>query len=153
MNDHLKELYQEVILDHNRHPRNHSKMPDATHHAEGFNPLCGDKIDVYLHVENQHIQKVSFKGCGCAISQASASIMTEMVLNHSVQEAEALFQRVHQLMLSDEPMNSAMNPVMDKLTVLSGVRAYPARVKCATLAWHTLDAALHHQAQAVSTES
>lgn len=148
MSMNLNELYQEVILDHNRHPRNHYVMKDATCQAAGFNPLCGDKIDVYLKIHNDLIEEASFKGCGCAISQASASLMTEMLKDRTVQEAQDLFERFHLMMMSD----SAVSETLDKLAVLGGVRLYPARVKCATLSWHTLEAALAQQAEIVTTE-
>lgn len=148
MSMHLNELYQEVILDHNRDPRNHYVMEHASAHAAGFNPLCGDKVDVYLKIHANQIEAASFKGCGCAISQASASLMTEMLQGKTVGEAEALFKRFHHMMTSDEVPGAQL----DKLTVLAGARLYPARVKCATLAWHTLEAALHQQAETVTTE-
>lgn len=144
----LRELYQEIIIDHNKNPRNHHAMADATNQADGFNPLCGDKLSLYVKVDNDRIVDVSFVGCGCAISQASASLMTEALQGKTVEEAHALFHHFHQLVTSDE----ALNVSMDKLTVLAGVKAFPARVKCATLAWHTLEAALNNNAQAVSTE-
>lgn len=143
----LRELYQEVIIDHNRNPRNHHLMPDATAEAKGFNPLCGDKLTVYMKIEGSKIIGLSFLGQGCAISQASASLMTEALCGKTVAEAHELFERFHSLLTSDETP-----PNMGKLTVLAGVKAYPARVKCATLAWHTLEAALKHEAGTVSTE-
>lgn len=148
MSVNLNELYQEVILDHNRHPRNHYVMKEATCQAAGFNPLCGDKIDVYLKIHNDQIEQASFEGCGCAISQASASLMTEMLKDLTTQEAQDLFERFHLMMMSEDASTEAL----DKLAVLTGVRLYPARVKCATLAWHTLEAALAQQAEIVTTE-
>lgn len=145
----LRELYQEIIIDHNRSPRNHHAMDDATSQANGFNPLCGDKLTVYLKLKDNLVTDISFVGCGCAISQASASLMTDAMKGKTVAEAHELFERFHKMLTCDvdEPL-----PALDKLNVLAGVRAYPARVKCATLAWHTLEAALKKEAVVVSTE-
>jgi nitrogen fixation NifU-like protein len=145
----LRELYQEVIIDHNRHPRNHHPMDNPTHQAKGYNPLCGDKITVYLCIKDEVVQAISFEGCGCAISQASASLMTEALDGRTVQEAHALFATFHHLLTKDDPIPQEG---LDKLVVLSGVRAFPARVKCATLAWHTLEAALQQHKATVMTE-
>lgn len=145
----LRELYQEIIIDHNRNPRNHHAMEDATTEANGFNPLCGDKLTVYLKLQGDLIRDVSFVGCGCAISQASASLMTDALKGKSIKEAHELFHRVHR-MLTQEEEDSLVS--MDKLTVLAGVKAFPARVKCATLAWHTLEAALNKETEVVKTE-
>ncbi|HGF1462369.1 TPA: Fe-S cluster assembly sulfur transfer protein SufU [Legionella pneumophila] len=145
----LRELYQEIIIDHNRNSRNHHAMEDATTEAKGFNPLCGDKLTVYLKLQGDLIRDVSFIGCGCAISQASASLMTDALKGKSIKEAHELFHRVHR-MLTQEEEDSLVS--MDKLTVLAGVKAFPARVKCATLAWHTLEAALNKETEVVKTE-
>lgn len=145
----LRELYQEIIIDHNRNPRNHHAMDDATTQANGFNPLCGDKLTVYLKLEQGLVTDLSFVGCGCAISQASASLMTDALKGKTIEEADALFHRVHH-MLTDDDEHEA--PVLDKLTVLAGVKAFPARVKCATLAWHTFAAALNKDHSIVKTE-
>lgn len=145
----LRELYQEIIIDHNRNPRNHHVMEDATTEAKGFNPLCGDKLTVYLKLQDELIRDVSFVGCGCAISQASASLMTDALKGKSIKEAHELFHRVHR-MLTQEEEDYLVS--MDKLTVLAGVKAFPARVKCATLAWHTLEAALNKETEVVKTE-
>lgn len=145
----LRELYQEIIIDHNQNPRNHHPMEQATCQARGFNPLCGDKLTVYLKIAQEKVQDVSFVGCGCAISQASASLMTEAVLGKTVQEAHELFKRFHTMLTCDEPSEKLS---LDKLTVLAGVRAFPARVKCATLAWHTLEAALNKEDALINTE-
>lgn len=145
----LRELYQEVIIDHNRYPRNHHAMPHATHQAKGYNPLCGDKITVYLHIEDKQVKEISFEGCGCAISQASASLMTEAMQGKTLEEAHSLFHIFHDLLTKDDPIPQAG---LDKLVVLAGVRTFPARVKCATLAWHTLEAAMKHQQSTVVTE-
>ncbi|MEO6213530.1 MAG: Fe-S cluster assembly sulfur transfer protein SufU [Vicinamibacterales bacterium] len=135
----LNDLYQEVILDHNRRPRNFRTIAGASHHAEGFNPLCGDHLSLTLQVDGQTISDVAFEGAGCAISKASASLMTDAVKGKSVDEAQALFQRFHS-MVTTPPAEPVEN--MGKLSVLAGVRAFPVRVKCASLAWHTLKAAL-----------
>ena len=145
----LKDLYRDVIVDHNRHPRNFRAMPDADRRADGFNPLCGDKLTVYVKLEGDRIADVSFNGSGCAISVASASLLTESVKGRTVDEAEALFKRMHRLLTRDDAVEDSAS--LGKLGALSGVREFPARVKCASLCWHTLDAALHSQAQ-VSTE-
>ncbi|MDO9596891.1 MAG: SUF system NifU family Fe-S cluster assembly protein [Azoarcus sp.] len=137
----LRELYQEVIFDHNRKPRNFHPMPDADHHADGHNPLCGDQLTVYLRIENDVVADASFVGHGCAISTASASLMTEAIKGKPVAEAEALFHNFH-AMLTDAPTDSEDGPDMGKLAVFAGVREFPARVKCATLAWHTLHNAI-----------
>jgi nitrogen fixation NifU-like protein len=145
----LKDLYRDVIVDHNRHPRNFREIPDADRRADGFNPLCGDKLTVYVKLDGDCIADVSFNGSGCAISVASASLLTESVKGKSVAEAEGLFSQMHQLLTRDDAAVDV--PGLGKLAALSGVREFPARVKCASLCWHTLDAALHSQDQ-VSTE-
>ncbi|MBA2653271.1 MAG: SUF system NifU family Fe-S cluster assembly protein [Tatlockia sp.] len=145
----LRELYQEMIMDHNRNPRNHHEMVDASAQANGFNRLCGDKLTVYLKLEGHKISDLSFLGQGCAISQASASLMTEALVGKTVQEAHALFESFHSMLTTEDDSDLSS---LNKLTVLAGVRAYPARVKCATLAWHTLEAALNKEADPVSTE-
>lgn len=151
MND-LRELYQEVIFDHNRHPRNFGRLDDANRKAEGFNPLCGDRFTLYLKVNDEGIiEDVAFDGKGCAISVASASLMTEALRGKPVAEAEALFRGFHS-MLTDAPGAPTAPSTLGKLTVLEGVKAYPSRIKCATLAWHTLEAALHDEEQPASTE-
>lgn len=148
MSTDLRELYQEIIIDHNRNPRNHHAMEDASAQANGFNPLCGDKLTVYLKIENGTLVDVSFVGCGCAISQASASLMTEALQGKSKEEAEDIYHRFHKMLTLDDQEVGAM----DKLTVLAGVKTFPARVKCATLAWHTFEAALHKESEVVTTE-
>jgi nitrogen fixation NifU-like protein len=145
----IRELYQDIIIDHNRNPRNHRIIENATCEARGFNPLCGDKLTVYVQLTDNMIQDISFVGCGCAISQASASLMTDALLGKSMGEAHELFERFHTMVTHDD---EAPVLTMDKLAVLAGVRMYPARVKCATLAWHTLDAALKKAAVTVTTE-
>lgn len=147
----LKELYQDVIVDHNRSPRNFRKITDATCTREGFNPLCGDKLMLYLKLDGSHIRDISFEGSGCAISVASASLMSQQLKGKSVAEAEQLFDQMHDLLTREnEPADLES---LGKLAALSGVRAYPSRVKCASLCWHTLKSALDHpDDHAVSTE-
>jgi nitrogen fixation NifU-like protein len=145
----LKDLYRDIIVDHNRHPRNFRGMPDADRHANGFNPLCGDKLTLFVKLDGERIADVSFQGSGCAISVASASLLTESVKGKTVPEAEALFGQMHELLTRDDTAVDV--PALGKLGALSGVREFPARVKCASLCWHTLDAALHSQDE-VTTE-
>jgi len=145
----LKDLYRDIIVDHNRHPRNFREIPDADRRADGFNPLCGDKLTVFVKLDGDRISDVSFSGSGCAISVASASLLTESIKGRTLPEAEALFKQMHQLLTQEDAVIDL--PSLGKLGALSGVREFPARVKCASLCWHTLDAALHQQQQ-VSTE-
>ncbi len=147
----LRELYQQVILDHNKSPRNFKVIEHADNSSEGFNPLCGDHINVYLKMDGDRIEDVSFQGSGCAISKASASLMTAAVKGTTREEAETLFGRFHALVTGD-PQAEADTSQVGKLAVFAGVREYPARVKCATLAWHTLHAALDGQDNPVTTE-
>jgi nitrogen fixation NifU-like protein len=149
--DDLRELYQEVIIDHSRHPRNFAELQNATHYAEGFNRLCGDKLNLYLHVKNNVIEEISFKGTGCAISTASASLMTEQLRGKTLEQAEQLFNAFHTALTAEQIPSNAFDQ-LGKLAVFMGVHEFPARVKCATLAWHTLHAALIKDSQAVSTE-
>ena len=147
----LRELYQEVILDHNKRPRNF-RVPDPVNRkAEGYNPLCGDKITVFLYVDGEVIKDVGFQGTGCAISKASASMMTDALKGKSLQEADTFFQKFH-TMLTAPASSEAEIEALGKLAVLSGVREYPMRVKCASLAWHTLKAAMQAEHDVVSTE-
>ena len=147
----LRELYQEVILDHNKRPRNF-RVPDPVNRkAEGYNPLCGDKITVFLYVDGDLIKDVGFQGTGCAISKASASMMTDALKGKSLQEADTFFQKFH-TMLTAPASSEAEIEALGKLAVLSGVREYPMRVKCASLAWHTLKAAMQAEHDVVSTE-
>lgn len=145
----LRELYQEIIIDHNRNPRNFREMDHPTVKAKGYNPLCGDKLTVYLLLADGIVEDISFIGCGCAISQASASLMTDALKGQTIEKAHALFEQFHHMVTSDVDVQ-AMN--VDKLSVLAGVRAFPARVKCATLAWHALEAALKKESLVISTE-
>ncbi|MCS6816932.1 MAG: SUF system NifU family Fe-S cluster assembly protein [Blastocatellia bacterium] len=147
----LRDLYQEVLLDHSKRPRNFGVLEDADHTAVGHNPLCGDKVVVYLRMEGDRIAEIRFQGQGCAVSQASASMMTESVKGKTRAEAEALFERFHELLTSKDS-DVAEAPELGKLAIFAGVRKYPVRVKCATLAWHTLRAALEQKAETVSTE-
>lgn len=148
----LRDLYQEVILDHNKQPRNFGVIAEAEHMAVGHNPLCGDQIQVYLELEDDRISDVKFDGSGCAISTASASLMTEAVKGRPVGEAEAMFKDFHELLTGDPSIVAEVGPQLGKLAVFSGVREFPVRVKCATLAWHTLRAALYDRQELVTTE-
>ncbi len=144
----LRALYEQMILDHNRKPRNFQRKPEgANRHAYGYNPLCGDEFTVNLTVEDGVIKDVGFEGAGCAISTASCSLMTESIKGKTLKEAEALFRGVHNLLTQEGEVGE-----LGKLKVLSGVRDYPSRVKCATLAWHTLQAALENKQETVCTE-
>jgi nitrogen fixation NifU-like protein len=144
----LSDLYQEVILDHNKRPRNFRVIEAPSHHAEGYNPLCGDRLNLFVTVEGDRIADLAFQGSGCAISKASASLMTDALKGRTVQEARDLFERFHRMVTTPPDV-----PVEDlgKLSVLAGVREFPVRVKCASLAWHTLKAALDRQ-ETISTE-
>jgi nitrogen fixation NifU-like protein len=147
----LTDLYQELILDHNRRPRNFGALPDANHTAKGYNPLCGDKLTIYAKLDGDRISGVSFEGSGCAISKASASLLTDAVKGRTVEEAGALFARVHAMLTA--PMGQDMDlDSMGKLAALAGVREFPVRVKCASLAWHTLKAALEDAGEIAKTE-
>jgi nitrogen fixation NifU-like protein len=147
----LRELYQELIIDHSKRPRNFRVLEAANRKSEGYNPLCGDKVTVFLELENDRVKNVSFQGSGCAISTASASVMTESVKGKTVAEAEALFEVFHNL-VTGKPPAAGKAPELGKLAVFSGVSEFPARVKCATLAWHTVRAALQGKGDTVSTE-
>ena len=144
----VDDLYQEIILDHSKRPRNCHAMDDANHKAEGYNPLCGDRIIVEITVEDGVVKDVAFQGAGCAISKAAASMMTASVIGKPEREVDALFHSVHAM------LTGANGPTAEvgKLAVFAGVREFPSRIKCATLAWHTLQAALHGAAEPVSTE-
>lgn len=144
----IRELYQEMILDHNRNPRNFRVIDPCTHHAEGYNPLCGDQIEVYVNIENGIITDVSFQGDGCAISTASSSMMTDAIKGKTVEEADALFNLFHDAVMLDGEDSDGLG----KLRVLTGVREYPARVKCATLAWHAMHSAIHEKDEVAKTE-
>lgn len=149
----LRDLYQELIIDHSRRPRNFGALARHNHRAEGFNPLCGDKLTLYLKVSDGIIEEASFEGSGCAISTASASLMTEALKGKSTAQAEALFAGFQALVTGAAPLPGASDAIpLGKLNVLAGVQEFPARIKCATLAWHTLHAALRDQAGPASTE-
>jgi nitrogen fixation NifU-like protein len=141
----LSELYQQVILDHNKKPRNFRKLESANHSAEGFNPLCGDQLTVYLNLEDGTVKEISFEGSGCAISKASASMMTQAVKGKSKQEAEQLFTEFHGMVTGELDEANTTNG-LGNLKIFSGVREFPVRVKCASLPWHTMHAALNNQA-------
>ena len=147
----LRDLYQEVVIDHGRRPRNFHALDPHSHHADGFNPLCGDKMSLYLQINADHIiEDIGFTGSGCAISMAAASLLTEQLKGKSEAQAQALFDAFHAMLTQDEALPDL--DMLDKLAVLQGVREYPTRVKCATLAGHTLRAALKRDDQPASTE-
>ena len=150
MSSELDDLYQEVILDHGRRPRNYHKLEDANRQAEGMNPLCGDHFKLYIRLEGDRIQDIAFEGSGCAISKASASLMTSAVKGKTVAEAEELFERFH-LLVTEGPDKVRLSE-LGKLAALSGVCEFPTRVKCASLVWHTMKNALEHQGEVVTTE-
>jgi nitrogen fixation NifU-like protein len=151
MTDELRDLYQEMLLDHHKRPRNFGKLPGANRRAEGYNPLCGDKVTIYVLLEGGSVKDVSFDGSGCAICTASASLMTELLKGKTEKEAEALFGKFHDLVTS-EPDAEIDAEDLGKLAIFSGVREFPLRIKCATLAWHTLRAALQEKSETVTTE-
>jgi nitrogen fixation NifU-like protein len=146
----LSELYQQVILDHNKKPRNFRKLETANRNADGYNPLCGDQLTVYMQVEDDVVKDISFEGSGCAISKASASMMTQSIKGKSKQEAEVLFNEFHRMVTGELDEDGEPNH-LGRLTIFSGVREFPARVKCASLSWHTMHAALNNQGT-ISTE-
>jgi nitrogen fixation NifU-like protein len=151
MDQELKELYQQVILDHNKSPRNFRVIENATQQAEGYNPLCGDRLDVYLIVEDGIVKDVSFKGEGCAISKASASVMTSLLKGKKIEEAEELFEKFHDLVTGKLGENPDLD-ALGKLAVFAGVQEFPVRVKCASLAWHSMLCCLHNKEEKVTTE-
>lgn len=145
----IADLYQELILEHNKSPRNQGTIPEPDCEATGHNPLCGDKVNIYLNTENGHIKDVKFDGEGCAISIASASLMTDAIKNHSIEEARNLFEQLHNMFIEKELPDVSQ---LGKLQALAGVREFPMRIKCATLPWHTLKSALDHNKDITSTE-
>lgn len=151
MNDDLRELYQDIILDHGRHPRNFGECEHANLNKEGYNPLCGDKIHISIREKNGVIEEIKFQGSGCAISMASASLMTEHLRNKTMEEFDALFQDFHEVVTTREPQEAAKER-LGKLAIFSGVSEFPARVKCATLAWHTVKGAILNNREKVTTE-
>ena len=151
MNQELKELYQQVILDHNKSPRNFKKLETANHTAEGYNPLCGDKINVFVETEDKKIKDISFLGSGCAISKASASLMSAFIKGKSIEETNLVFEKFHELITGKLTEDDAIDE-LGKLKVFAGVREFPVRVKCASLAWHTMLAALKEDKKTITTE-
>ncbi len=150
--DDLQELYQQVILDHNKNPKNFGRLENSNRTAEGYNPLCGDLVQLFLQVENEAIKDISFLGSGCAISKASASIMTTELKGKTASQAEGLFKKFQQLLTSD--IHSAVDTKdLGKLAIFSGVREFPMRIKCASLSWHTMRSALRQNGETVSTET
>lgn len=148
MTEALRDLYEQVILEHNRHPRHYPENPPGSnHHAHGFNPLCNDEVHVHLRVEAGVVQAVGFEGAGCAVAMASASMMAEAIQGQSLDQVQRLFGQVHAMLTEDGSEDG-----VGKLRVLAGVKEFPMRVKCATLPWHTLQAALEHRSELVSTE-
>jgi nitrogen fixation protein NifU and related proteins len=142
----LRELYQDIILDHGRHPRNFRAIEEPTHSAQGHNPLCGDRVTIYLTLDGDRITDISFQGRGCAISTAAASLMTEILRGKTIADARALFAQFHARVIGGESVEELSEPLteeLERLEPLTGVKAYPARVKCATLSWHALEAALN----------
>jgi nitrogen fixation protein NifU and related proteins len=150
----LRELYQDIILDHGRHPRNFRPIEQPTHSAQGHNPLCGDRVTIYVTLDGDRIADVSFQGRGCAISTAAASLMTEVLKDKSLEEAQALFAHFHARVTggAEAALPPTLEEEMERLEPLTGVKSYPARVKCATLSWHALDAALKGGGTTVKTE-
>jgi nitrogen fixation protein NifU and related proteins len=148
----LRDLYQDVILEHSKAPRNYREQPAADHKAEGFNPLCGDHFTIFVKLDGDKIQDISFQGTGCAISKASASMMTQTLKGKTKAEAEQLFTRFHDLVTGHEENSANTGTELGKLEVFSGVSEFPVRVKCATLAWHTLNAALEGKQESITTE-
>jgi nitrogen fixation NifU-like protein len=147
----LRELYQEIIIDHGRRPRNFGELADANCHKEGFNPLCGDKIILHVAEHNGRVEKIMFEGAGCAISMASASLMTEYLKGKTIQDVDAIFTAFHDMVTNNHITDDSAEK-LGKLMVLGGVSEFPVRVKCATLAWHTLKAALYHDPETITTE-
>lgn len=151
MTDDLRDLYQEMLLDHHKHPRNYKKLENANRHAEGFNPLCGDKVNVYLILRDDIIEDIAFESAACAICTASTSIMTEMIKGKTLEEVEQLFGRFHDLVTAD-PGTETDKETLGKLAIFAGVREYPIRIKCATLPWHTMQAAIKRSDDPTTTE-
>ena len=147
----LEDLYQEIVMDHNRRPRNFGEIKNPTNFAEGFNPLCGDQITLQLHLEDGLVSDVAFSGVGCAISKSSASMMTEELKGKTLDHAEGLFVAFRK-MITRNPGDSYDSDLLGDLEILQGVSRYPARIKCATLAWHTLHSAIHDENEVISTE-
>ena len=151
MDSEFRELYQEIIMDHNRHPRNYRKMEDATHVLDGRNPVCGDHYKIYLKVEDGIVKDISFEGDGCAISKASASVMTQVVKGKTVEEAKHLFNVFHEIVTGEKRIDD-FDENLNKIAAFAGVSEFPVRVKCATLSWHTMNLALTEGGQEATTE-
>lgn len=151
MDAELKELYQQVILDHNKSPRNFGKLEHANHSAEGYNPLCGDKVNIYLEMEKNIVKDISFQGSGCAISRASASLMSSIIKGKTREDAEKIFNQFHDLIIGKLDEEKSFEK-FGKLAVFGGVKDFPSRMKCATLPWHTMINALHNNDEKVKTE-
>jgi len=147
----LEDLYQEIVMDHNRRPRNFGEIKNPTNFADGFNPLCGDQITLQLHLEDGLVSDVAFRGVGCAISKSSASMMTEELKGKTLDHAENLFEAFRK-MITRNPGDSYDSDILGDLEIFQGVSRYPARIKCATLAWHTLHSAIHDENEVISTE-
>ena len=147
----LEDLYQEIVMDHNRRPRNFGEIKNPTNFADGFNPLCGDQITLQLHLEDGLVSDVAFRGVGCAISKSSASMMTEELKGKTLDHAENLFEAFRK-MITRNPGDSYDSDILGALEIFQGVSRYPARIKCATLAWHTLHSAIHDENEVISTE-
>lgn len=149
--DDLRDLYQEMLLDHHKHPRNRGKLDGANRRAQGYNPLCGDRVTIYLLLEHDVIEKIAFEGSGCAICTASCSVMTELLKGKTLADAEKLFGTFHDLVTGD-PASEVDAEALGKLAIFAGVREFPMRIKCATLAWHTMRAALKQSDETATTE-
>lgn len=153
MTSDLREMYEDLILDHNRNPRNYPKIPAGTNHsAHGYNPYCGDEFKVHLCIENDVIKDVGFEGGGCAISTASASLMTQAIKGKTLAQVECLFKNVHESLISEKKPTAEATGLLGKLALLTSVNEFPMRVKCATLAWHTMHAAMNDEQETVCTE-
>ena len=148
--DELRELYQQVILDHNKHPKNFKSLEGATHTSEGYNPLCGDRVNIFLQVEGDRIDDIGFQGSGCAISKASASVMTTLIKDKTIEEAKTLFKQFQDVITGKSPEQDLSE--VGKMAVFAGVREFPVRVKCAALAWHTLMEAFEQSDRLAKTE-
>jgi nitrogen fixation NifU-like protein len=148
----LRELYQEVILDHSRNPRNYGRLSNPTHEARGHNPLCGDDITIYLKMDGDIVENISFEGSGCAISTSSASLMSEMLKGMHIDQVKSVFARFHKMVTGDPSQEAEIPADLGKLAVMAGVREFPVRVKCATLGWHAVLAALEESIDTISTE-
>lgn len=143
-------MYQQIILDHNKNPKNFKKLEDATHTSEGYNPLCGDRVNIFLHVDNNKVDDIGFQGSGCAISKASASVMTTLVKDKTIEEAKTLFKKFQEVITGKDSGGDLAT--LDKMAIFAGVREFPVRVKCAALAWHTLIEAFESDNKVVTTE-